>query len=567
MFSRWRSLAAGSVLAVGAVFVPACGGDTVAVNPAGQQEFGGTIAQLGDWNGALADTTPAPPLPLPNTVLTAANGDAWVCQNTEHELKKNFDEFLAPGMTSGVLWPGAMIQGATLIAGSPAAVTLPRSPITVSIDLGVEAPSRRITAPTSASVQEAVASLQREADSRLGLIDVVPARVDFQMTEASATFQFMMQLGVYAKGSVPAAMLGLEVPGTVSLGVSEEASGQVSFQRHTIAVKLVQPMYTISFADEEMREPSDYLDPSVTAAQIQEAMDRGVIGTDNLPTYVKSVTYGRMVTYTMTNTMAAEATEMQAATQAAFDLFRVGSVSGGQKLTARQELILSQSEVRVLAFGGSQDSALAAIRTGELDKFFTAVPATQAVPIGYRVNYLKNGHVATLGLGTQYTQSQCTAVPGARYNYWHVTLQSVTSNGGCAGDYSRYAWATPGASSYELYPASRGPMADTVVDREVVFEVPLQGWDGLDVGSMFTPDTLEDSRGYWWPASCGDGSTSANDCVKVRTFIDPGQFDVNPYEFKHIITLPGSNSGCTATFNYQIFVEPQLAPPAGVTPN
>jgi len=559
-------LAVGTVLAVSAVFVPACGNDTVAVNPAGQQEFGSTIAQLGDWNGALPDTTPAPPLPLPNTVLTAANGDAWVCQNTERELKRNFDGFLAPGMTSGVLWPGAMIQGATLIAGSPAAITLPRSPITVSMDLGVEAPSRRITAPTSASVQDAVASLQREADSRLGPIDVVPARVDFQMTEASATFQFMMQLGVYAKGSVPAAMLGLEVPGTVSLGVSEEAGAQASFQRHTIAVKLVQPMYTISFADEEMREPSDYLDPSVTAAQIQEAMDRGVIGTDNLPTYVKSVTYGRMVTYTMTNTMAAEATEMQAATQAAFDLFKVGSASGGQKLTARQELILSQSEVRVLAFGGSQDSALAAIRTGELDKFFTAVPATQAVPIGYRVNYLKNGHVATLGLGTQYTQSQCTAVPGARYNYWHVTLKSVTSNGGCTGDYSRYAWAIPGASSYELYPASRGPMADTVVDREVVFEVPLQGWDGLDVGAMFTPDTLENSRGYWWPASCGDGSTSANDCVKVRTFTDPGQFDVNPYEFKQIITLPGANSGCTATFNYQIFVEPQLSPPMGAPP-
>jgi hypothetical protein len=294
---------------------------------------------------------------------------------------------------------------------------------------------------------------------------------------------------------------------------------------------------------------------------VQEAVDRGVLGPDNLPTYVKSVTYGRMVTYTMTNTFAATATEMQSATQAAFDLFKVGSASGGSKLTARQEAILSQSEIRVIAFGGSQDSALAAIRTGELDKFFTAVPATQAVPIGYRVNYLKNGHVATLGLGTTYTKSQCTAVPGARYNYWHVTLQSITSNGGCAGDYSRRAWATPGLSSYELYPAARGPMADTVVNREVVFEVPLEGWSGLDVGSMFTPDTLQNSAGYWWPESCGDGSSSLNDCVKVRTFLDPGQFDVNPYEFKHIITLPGENSGCTATFNYQIFVEPQLTPP------
>jgi hypothetical protein len=573
---RW--LVAGFVLAAVAAFAAACGDGTTAASTAGQQEFGSTVMQYGDWNGALPDTTPAPAVPLPNTVLTAANGDAWVCQNSERELKKNFDEFLAPGMTSGVLWPGAMIQGATLIAGSPASITLPRSPITVSIDLGVEGPSRRIERPTSASVQEAVASLQRAADSRLGTIDVVPARVDFQMTEANATFQFMMQLGVYAKGSVPAAMLGLEVPGSVSLGVSEETGAQVSFQRHTIAVKLVQPMYTISFADEEMREPNDYLDPSVTAAQIQEAVDRGVVGTDNLPTYVKSVTYGRMVTYTMTNTFAAEATEIKAATQAAFDLFKVGSASAGQKLTARQEAILSQSEIRVLAFGGSQDSALAAIRTGELDKFFTAVPATQAVPIGYRVNYLKNGHVATLGLGTKYTQSQCTAAPGSQSRYWHIRLQNVASNGGCtdtsyvrsgALDYWTYFHDATGRVSsdraqYPFYDVPGGAMVDTTVNREVVVQVPPVPFGGdslkLNVYSSFHPPVENDGP------LCGIGSATNSDCEKVKTFTGDEQLAVNPYEFKHIITLPGDNSACTVTFTYQVFLEPVLAPPAGATP-
>jgi hypothetical protein len=544
------------------VVVAACTDDSTGAPPSGSGDFSADISSYGDWNGALPDTTATPPVALPNTVLTASNGDAWVCQNSEQELKKNFDGFLAPGMTSGVLWPGALIQGATLIDGTPAPITLPRSPISVSIDLAVPNPSRRVEAPTSASVQDAVASLQRDADSRLGDIDVVPARVDFALSEANATFQFMMDLGVYAKGSVPAAMLGLEIPGKVSVGVSEEVGLEGSFQRHTIAVKLLQPMYTISFADEEMREPVDYLDPSVTDAQVRQATDRGVIGPDNLPTYVKSVTYGRMLTYTMTSTFASEASELKAATQAAFDLFKVGSASGGSSLTARQQLILSNSEVRVIAFGGSQEAALEAIRTGELDKFFTAVPATQAVPIGYRVNYLKNSRVATLGLGTKYTQSQCTAVPGTRANYWRVTLQSVTSNGGCTGEYSRHAWAGGGASNFILYPPSRGPMNDTTVNREVVFEVPLDNWAGLDIGSIFTPDTLvSNSPGYWAPAGCGDGATTLNDCVKVRTFTDGRAFDVNPYEFKQIMTLPGSNSACTVSFNWQIFVEPALAPP------
>jgi hypothetical protein len=543
------------------VVVAACTDDSTGAPSSGSADFGGNVSSYGDWNGALPDTTPTPPVPLPNSVLTASNGDAWVCQNSERELKKNFDGFLAPGMTSGVLWPGALIQGATLIDGTPAPITLPRSPISVSIDLAVPAPSRRVELPTSASVQDAVASLQRDADSRLGDIDVVPARVDFAMSEANATFQFMMDLGVYAKGSVPAALLGLEIPGKVSVGVSEEVGLEGSFQRHTIAVRLVQPMYTISFADEAMREPVDYLDPSVTDAQVRQAVDRGVIGPDNLPTYVKSVTYGRMLTYTMTSTFAAEASELKAATQAAFDLFKVGSASGGSSLTARQQLILSNSEVRVIAFGGSQESALEAIRTGELDKFFTAVPATQAVPIGYRLNYLKNSRVATLGLGTKYTESQCTPVPGTRSNYWHVSLQSVTSNGSCTGEYSRYARVEDGVSNYVLYPASRGPMVDTTVSRTVVFNVPVTGGSGIWVESSFTPDTMISNGSYSWPASCGDGLPTVDACLRGRVFDSSVDFAVNPYEFKQVITLPDENSGCTVDFNYQIFVEPALAPP------
>jgi hypothetical protein len=571
MSTAWNAIVRWTALSAAACFVvvAACSEDTTSA-ASGAQDFGSTVSDLGEWNGALPDTTAVPPVPLPNSVLTAANGDAWVCQNSEHELKKNFNSFLAPGMTSGVLWPGALIQGATLIAGTPAPITLPRSPIAISIDLAVPDPSRQVDVPTSATVQDAVASLQREADSRLGDIDVVPARVDFSMSEANATFQFMMDLGVYAKGSAPAAMLGLEVPGTVSIGVDENLSANSSFQRHTIAVKLLQPMYTISFADEAMREPVDYLDPSVTDAEVQQAVDRGVLGPDNLPTYVKSVTYGRMITYTMTNTFAAEATELKAATQAAFNLFKVGSASVGDSLTTRQQLILSNSEVKVLAFGGSQESALDAIRTGQLDKFFTPVPATQAVPLGYRVNYLKNSRVATLGLGTKYTQSQCTAAPGTQSRYWHVLMQSMTSNGGCTGpSYDREAVLTyttyyhdalgtkiSSRATYPLYVDSVGPMKDTTVNREVVVQVPPvpNSSDSLKLqvtSSLFVPVTNDSPL-------CGFGSMSITDCQKVKTFLGNEQLAVSPYEFNHIITLPGDNSACTVTFNYQVFLQPVL---------
>jgi len=559
-----RPAALAGFLAAIALLVPGCTGDPVALSSAGPEAFGAAVLGFGDWNGALPDTSPVPPSPLPDSVLSAPDGDAWVCQRTEEDLKRNLDELLAPGMVAGVLWPGALIQGATLIAGDPASLPLPRSPISISIDLAVEHPSQVVGEPTSASVQEAVATLQREADSRLGAIDVVPARVDFEMTEADATFQFLIQLGMYAKGSVPASVLGLDIPGTVSVGVQGNSGAQVSFQRHTVAVRLIQPMYTVSFADEGFASPDDYLDPTVTPAQVQGAMDRGMLGANNLPTYVKSVTYGRMVMFTITNTFRAEATELQSSVQAALDLFKFGSVSGGSSLTTRQQAILDSSEIHVVAFGGSQDSALAAIRSGQLDKFFTAVPATQAVPLEYRVNYLKDGHVAALGIGTDYTHGTCTEVPGQNLRYWRVRLVSLTSNGGCdSADYFRqsYLWMDAGGTTtiWPLLDVEGGPMADTTVDREVVLQLPnyASANAAFTIESIVIPGTAPGTCRLQGNYGCpGPGSPGLE-----RDFSGTDQLDVNPYPFQQTFTLPGANDACTVTFSYQIQLEPVLAPP------
>lgn len=556
-----------------------CGASDAAPTDPGASGFSQTVSQYGAWNGALADTSSSP-VPLAQTAFSAANGDNWVCQNAQLELKKNFSGFLAPGGTAGVLWPGALIQGATLIAGTPSAIPLPRSSITVSVDLGIADPSRAIDRPTSASVQDAVASLQREADSRLGPIDVVPAQIDFQMTEVHASNQFEMSLGVYAKGSAPAALVGIEVPGTVSFGVEVSGGVSQSFERHTIAVKLLQPMYTVSFADEAMSSPADYLASSVSDGMVQDLERRGIISSTNLPTYVKSVTYGRMLIYTMTNTTSATTAELQSATQAALDLFKVGNASAGSKLSVRDSLLLQNSEVQIVAFGGSQDSALAAIRTGQLGKFFTAVPSTQAVPLGYRLNYLKDGSVAVLGLGTSYTQSTCTAVPGTHSVYWHVRLTNVTSNGGCdSAQHERtatlvYHRLVNGSTSigyppedsvvFPLLGDTMPGFRDTTVDREVVLLWPPPN-DTITLGGLvgqkrYLSAHLE-VRSVFRPLGVVPCSTGDDVCIRSRTFDADSELAVNPYEFQHIITLPGAASGCTVTFDYQVFTEPALSPP------
>ena len=526
-------------------------------------DFAHTVSSFGDWNGGLADTTTPPPVPLPQSVVTAADGDNWVCSNTQLEEKRNLDQLLVPGNDAGVLYPGALVQGRSLIEGTPAGIPLPRSPITISIDLGVEHASRRIDDPNSATVQAAVAELQREADSRIGPIDVVPARIDFEQTEAFSSDQFVTEFGGSVSASVPLKSLKIPLPGDASVGVNDSLGVQVSWQRHTIAVKLMQPMYTISFADEELPGPGAYLAPGVTEAQLQDVTERGILGPDNLPTYVKSVTYGRMVVFTLTNTSSAAAVEMEVAVQASLNLMKLGSGSGSSKLSSRDSLLLRNSELQVVAFGGSQDSALSAIRTGDLGKFFTAVPATQAVPLGYRLNYLKNGRVALLGVGTRYTRSDCTPAAGSQGRYWHIRLVSLTSNGGCdSTDYIRRSWAWILAGTtvvkYPLLDVESGPMADTTVDKEIVLRLSTATGDEGPVSTF----TLESEFYPGRSASTCGGSSLLYLCQRERDFRGTDQFAVNPYVFSDIITLYGPNSSCTVTFTYRIPLAPALSPPA-----
>ena len=552
------SLLRAGLIALAATVTPACSGDSTSPSAAAGS-FGQTVAHYGDWNGALTDTIPDSAMALPQTVLTASNGDNWVCRNTQLDDKKNLDVLLTPGSTAGVLWPGALIQGQTLRNGTPAEIPLPRSPITISIDLAVDSAAIHVDNPTSASVQQAIAELQREGDSRLGPIDVVPARINFSETQVNQSSQANLDLGISlsAAGKVEGVNLSASIGFDLTTGKS--------YQSHTIAVTLIQPMYTITFADEEKASPSDYLASTVTNAQVQDAVSRGLISGTNLPTYVKSVTYGRMLVFSMTNTTTASSQDLEIAVRASVSAFKLGG-STNNHLAIQDSTLLQNSELQVQAFGGSQDSALAAIRTGDLGRFFSAVPATQAVPLSYRINYLKNGQVALLGAEVTDTASDCSNAK-TQGQYWHIKLDSVSSNGGCdSTQYVQRAFVFTDSNfvNYPLLAVAGVPMKDTLVNRDIVLEV-LPGDSAFDVAHSFNVAAFffrGTSDSTTW--NC-EGSTNFALCARRRSFQPGDQFAVNPYTFTQILTLPGPDAACTVTFTYRIFLEPVLSPPAPST--
>ncbi|MFQ5747526.1 MAG: hypothetical protein ACE5HF_09960, partial [Gemmatimonadota bacterium] len=56
---------------------------------------------------------------------------------------------------------------------------------------------------------------------------------------------------------------GVKVSGSADFGLQRNQS----FQKHTVYASLFQPMYTISFADEAMAVPEDFLHRAVTNAE------------------------------------------------------------------------------------------------------------------------------------------------------------------------------------------------------------------------------------------------------------------------------------------------------------
>lgn len=372
--------------------------------------------ELDPWAMSLQDTND---VALPDTLsideFVTQNGVEFVCTVVDYDLKKNFNDLIAVGANSGVLWPGAMIQGRSLRDGVLASFTLPRSPITLSIDLAIANPQITVDNPTSASVQAAIAALQRRADGRFGseTNDVLPARLSFIKQEAYSASQATLAVGLNVKYNAG-----------ITASFDAAYSSDRSLKAKTIVVRLFQPMYTISFADEAHATPADFFDPSVTVDDFNQQQRLGTISPDNQPTYVKSVTYGRMMLFTMTSTEVESVDSLGATLSVA-----VGAFSGGAELSKTDRARLSNSTYNMVALGGTEAAALAAIRTGNFKTYFEELnPIANAVPLSYRVNVLQDKSLAVLGDNTQYTARECTVLP---FYLFTVTLESIRAFAGC----------------------------------------------------------------------------------------------------------------------------------------
>jgi len=376
----------------------ACNGDAVPTAPADPEATPATaqveevVASLGSWDDFSprledADMATGPQV----TVDEVVDNTTYECRETPRSMRRTPREIVMYEPNASIMWVGNLLQGESYASGQGSFQELSirqRAPLRISIDLLTDGNSAVVENPSLSTVQAAIGELiQRAHDSghRSG------SSISFSTVRMHSAFEAMMKLGLSAS------LVGKGVP----LKLSGESERRLSAEMTAVLAHFTQKMFTISI--ELPQSPGAFFSDELTPELLQQQIDAGAIGPDNLPVYIASITYGRILTYSM---VAAELeARMKSAVEASFTL--KGIPVGG---TAETELkaLLEASTLRAVSIGGEGQNVIDLIREADLSAYFTEDAAlTSARPISYQLNYLGDNSIASVTESTSYTLREC----------------------------------------------------------------------------------------------------------------------------------------------------------------
>jgi hypothetical protein len=365
-------------------------------------DMGAYLAGLPSWevfSPRQEDTDPEPVGPaveLAPVTLDVEKVDAdgniqmlrnqvYLCTETEYSMTTNPREIVMYSPNVGVLWAGGLLQGKSHRAGNLESLPIrQRQPIKVSIpDIASGQNYRVVENPDLATVNAAIMDIVGNAT-----LTGTPtsSTIDYKYTVTHSESQLALAMGLSGR------YMGFK--GKANADFTRNAS------ETTVTAHFVEKMFDVVV--ELPQTPAGFFSSAFTQKELDQQIALGRIGPDNLPVFVHTITYGRMMTFSMTST--ATATEINAAISAAYrDIGRSVKVD----LTAKHVAILENSRVAVTSFGGNAQATLDVIRTGDWSQYFTReAPLSSAAPISYLFQNL-DGKPAGVTEATNYKIRDC----------------------------------------------------------------------------------------------------------------------------------------------------------------
>ena len=357
------------------------------------------IQQFPDWN---ADSVPQKSPVFKSDVMVPGEVGQYQCQVFEKNLVKTLSENIISVETNfGTIWPGALIQGNTLKTGELKTINVNRSPETIQINIPLTESSKLVDVPNSVNVQQAISDFQIAAGQMPEGSQAGAGLMNFSVQEAASFEQSMLSMGISGGFTDPESQVGLDA----STNVSQDRS----YREHTVIAKFVQKMFTVRVADDQLTEPADFFAQDVTLDDIKALENKGELGADNIPLYIESVTYGRILLFSMTSTDVSSGEELSSTLRASMSNY----ASAGASLTDKQKQTLENSTTTIFSAGGTKDAANAAIANLNWGEFFKAAPASTAVPISFVAKTLNGEKIVKLVGNVDYLQRDNCQAPSS----------------------------------------------------------------------------------------------------------------------------------------------------------
>jgi thiol-activated cytolysin/VCBS repeat protein len=382
---RRTCLTTGLVLAAAASSL-GCGGSS---DPDGVDVYMKSLPTWAEFSPELPDVDPHAVGQAGPTENRTVGTRQFICQTTPFAIQRTPRELVMYSPNVEILWPGSLLQGRSYKEGDDlnallALTVAERTPIKVSIPALKTADNFREVVPDQATVSQAIGAMlgaATEADLR------TPSSIWYDMQSYHSEEQFALQMGVSGR------YMGFSAKASFSYDQTAEET--------TVVMHFVEKMFEVVVAPPQT--PRAFFSPAFTQAKLDEQIQLGRIGPDNLPIYVSNVVYGRMFTFTMTSTKSEQ--EIRAALQAAYS-FGVGDVQAD--LSAEQRSLIQASRISIASVGGDAQATIDVIRSGDWRAYFTSTSSlASATPLSYTFRSLADGTVALVTETTSYDRTVC----------------------------------------------------------------------------------------------------------------------------------------------------------------
>jgi len=331
----------------------------------------------------------------------------YACQVQPFTLSDNPQQIAMYSPDREILYAGGLIQGRSHRDGLGSLLGLPiaeRAPINVSIPgLANDDNFRTVERPNQASVDQAIGSMIGGA-TKSGL--ATPSSISFRMETYHSERQSALQMGLSGN----------------YLGFEGSASGSIDRNQSetTITAQFYQKMYEVVV--EAPQSPGNFFNEDFTEARLQQQINQGRIGPDNLPVYVSNIVYGRMMMFSITST--ASESDIRATMQAGYNSIG-GSVEAN--LSAKQRSILAESKIKITSIGGDAEATLSMIRSGDWSQYFTNnAPLSSAAPMSYTFRNLGDGSIASVTETTEYSIRSCSATQATPGTFDFLNAQTLS---------------------------------------------------------------------------------------------------------------------------------------------